>query len=179
MFFRLLILFTVVPAVELYLLIQLGQLIGPLATVGIILLTGFVGAAFAKREGLSVLRQIQADLREGVPPAGRLLEGLMVLLGGALLLTPGVLTDVFGFSLILPWTRPALARLVGRALSSRFTIAGAQVHVGAPGPGPAHRGPFPGDLRGEPRDEHVRVRTEEDRERRRERGGDGFDHPVS
>lgn len=179
MFFRLLVLFTVVPAVELYLLIQLGQLIGPLATVGIILLTGFVGAAFAKREGLSVLRQIQADLREGIPPAGRLTEGLMVLVGGALLLTPGVLTDLVGFCLILPWTRPVLARSVGRYLSSRFTIAGAQVDVGAPGPGPGFQGPFPGDARGEPRDGGVRVRTEEDRERKRPRRGDGFDHPVS
>ena len=111
---RLLLLFTVVPALELLLLLQLGSLMGPTATFLLILLTGVAGAWLAKREGFSVLMDLRRELEKGLPPGDRMMEGVMVLVGGLLLVTPGILTDLFGFSLIVPATRKFLApRLLG------------------------------------------------------------------
>jgi UPF0716 protein FxsA len=133
---RLFLLFTIVPAVELYLLMQIGQLIGAAETVLLIVLTGIAGSYMAKREGVSVLRQLQQDAQKGIPPANRILEGLLVLIGGVLLITPGVLTDVLGFSLIAPWTRRALAPALKDAVMSRMATSaeagGFKVNLGAP-----------------------------------------------
>ena len=161
MFWKLLLLMTVVPAFELYLLIELGRWMGTLETVLLILVTGTVGAALAKREGLGVLQQLQIDARKGLPPANRLVEGLMVLVGGALLITPGVLTDLFGFTLIVPWSRVALAPHIKGWVMKRFTLLGS-LRAG-PGPDRHEVGPEPPDPAPKP--------TE------RPRGG-GFDHPV-
>ena len=133
---RLFLLFTIVPAVELFLLMQIGQLIGAAETVLLIVLTGIAGSYMAKREGLSVLRQLQQDAQKGMPPADRMIEGLLVLIGGVLLITPGVLTDVLGFSLIAPWTRRALAPALKEAVMGRMASSveagGFQVNFGAP-----------------------------------------------
>ena len=135
MFWKLLLAMTIIPAVELYLLIQLGQWMGALETVLLIVVTGAVGAALAKREGLGVLQQLKADARGGLPPADRLVEGLMVLIGGVLLLTPGVLTDLTGFALIAPFSRRRLAPLIKRWLASKFRIGGLRMDAPAWGPG--------------------------------------------
>ncbi len=133
---RLFLLFTIVPAIELYLLMQLGQLIGVAETVLLIVVTGIAGSYMAKREGLAVLRQLQQDAQKGIPPADRMIEGLLVLIGGVLLITPGVLTDLLGFSLIAPWTRRALAPALKQAVMSRMVTSasagGFQVNFGAP-----------------------------------------------
>lgn len=134
MFWKLLLAMTIIPAVELYLLIQLGQWMGALETVLLILVTGAAGAALAKREGLGVLRQLKEDARTGLPPADRLVEGLLVLIGGVLLLTPGVLTDLTGFALIAPFTRRSLAPPLKRWLASKVKIGG--LSMGRPGWGP-------------------------------------------
>jgi UPF0716 protein FxsA len=134
---KLLLLFTVVPALELYLLLQIGERIGALETIYLIIVTGIVGAAMAKREGISVIQQIQEGAVNGVPPANKLVEGLMVLVGGILLITPGVVTDAIGLSFIFPLTRRLLAGAVKRFVTARFRFEG--VHVGAPRPGPAAR----------------------------------------
>ncbi|MBA2321225.1 MAG: FxsA family protein, partial [Deltaproteobacteria bacterium] len=111
----LLFLFTVVPAVELFLLLQLGSLLGPMQTFLIVLGTGILGAWLAKREGFAVLRQLQADLAKGLPPAVRVVEGALVLVGGLLLVTPGVLSDLTGILLLLPPVRRSIApRIVAR-----------------------------------------------------------------
>jgi len=134
MFFRLLLLFTVTPAVELYLLIRLGEALGAAETVLLIVITGIVGATLAKREGFAVLAQINQEAQAGFPTGDRVVEGLMVLVGGLLLLTPGVLTDLFGFSLILPPTRRLAAPHIKRALLSRVKVQG--LNMGPMGPGP-------------------------------------------
>ena len=134
---KLLLLFTIVPTAELFLLFEIGDRIGGVETLMLVVLTGVVGARMAQREGLSVLHQIQQDAVNGVTPANKLVEGVMVLLGGVLLITPGVMTDAVGFALIFPWTRRALAGSVKQALSARVSVHG--VHVGAPRPGPAAR----------------------------------------
>lgn len=117
---RLFALFTIVPTVELYLLFQLGTKIGIAETIWMVLLTGFVGASMAKREGKAVIVQLQKDLGKGLPPADHLIEGLMVFGGGLLLITPGVLTDIFGFSAIIPLTRKLLAPMVRNWATKRF-----------------------------------------------------------
>jgi UPF0716 protein FxsA len=119
---RLLLLFTVVPAVELFVLLQLGSLLGPTPTFLIILVTGLAGAWLAKREGLGVLRDLQGELGRGLPPGDRLMEGALVVVGGLLLITPGVFTDLTGFLLIAPWSRRWLAPRALRALTARLDV---------------------------------------------------------
>lgn len=112
MFIRLLLLFTIVPILELALLIQLGSYVGLLPTIGLIAVTGVVGASLARSQGFLVVNQIRNKLAAGSLPADSLIEGLLILIGGGLLLTPGLLTDITGFSLIIPLTRKAIRRLV-------------------------------------------------------------------
>jgi UPF0716 protein FxsA len=105
MFARLLILFTVVPLVELALLIKIGNVIGLWPTIFIVIATGVLGAALARSQGTQVISAIRAEVAEGRPPTESLLNGLLVLVGGVVLLTPGLLTDLLGFSLLIPLTR--------------------------------------------------------------------------
>lgn len=152
MWWRLALLFTIVPAVELFLLLQLGSWLGPLPTFALILVTGVAGGWLAKREGFAVLRQLSAELSNGLPPGERLVEGALVVLGGALLVTPGVLSDLAGILLIVRPTRRWLAPRLTRSLAQRFevTVGGGEPDVGprirAPGaqarPTPAAAHPF-------------------------------------
>ena len=111
-------LFTLVPLSELILILNvhrwlsdtLDPSIAIIVTVGSVLLTGVLGATLAKQQGLGILAKIQSDLNAHQMPAESLIEGALLLVGGALLLTPGYLTDLFGFSLIFPFTRVRYAR---------------------------------------------------------------------
>lgn len=118
-----LLLFVVMPPLEMFLLLQIGSLLGPLQTFLLILITGVVGGWLAKREGLQVLRQLSAELQRGLPPGSRLVEGALVLAGGILLITPGVLTDLAGMLLIFPPTRRWLAPRVLGWLLARFSVS--------------------------------------------------------
>jgi UPF0716 protein FxsA len=109
---RLLALFVIVPLVELVLLIRLGQWLGLLPTIAFVVITGVIGAALARNEGLRTLGRIQSDLRSGRFPVGRLLDGGLILFAGGLLLTPGILTDIVGLSLLVPGSRGWIKDLV-------------------------------------------------------------------
>lgn len=113
---RLALLFVLVPMAELALLIQVGQWVGLWPTLGLVVVTGIAGAALARREGIRTFLRFQRELSQGRLPGQSLFDGLAILLGGAFLLTPGLLTDVLGFSLVLPPTR----RLIQRSLRERF-----------------------------------------------------------
>lgn len=119
----LVLVFIVVPALEIGLFILTGQAIGSFATVALIIATGILGAAMAKKEGLGVLRKMQEQVRFGHPPGEALLEGFCVLIGGLLLLTPGFITDAAGLILLLPPTRklfkPMLLKLFRNWVSKR------------------------------------------------------------
>lgn len=114
MLLKLLLLLTVVPALELVIVLEVGVRIGTLNTLGLIVLTGVVGAVLAKRQGLSVIRRMRRQAEQGEIPGLALMEGASVLAGGLLLLTPGFLTDILGFSLILPPTRRFIISYVER-----------------------------------------------------------------
>ncbi len=106
-------LFTIVPAVELALLIKVGQHIGAGYTVGIVIVTGVLGAFLAKLQGLLTLRRIQDEVNRGVMPAEAMFDGVVILSSGLLLLTPGFLTDLVGFAGLLPFSRRAIKRWLG------------------------------------------------------------------
>ncbi|HEX9969497.1 MAG TPA: FxsA family protein [Acidimicrobiales bacterium] len=102
------LLFLVVPFAELYVLLQVGQWIGVGETIALLVVVSVVGAWLVKREGLGVLRRAQARLQEGTMPGRELVDGVLILFAGALLLTPGFLTDVVGVLLLLPPVRAML-----------------------------------------------------------------------
>ncbi len=108
MFFKLLLLFTLGPLLEIYLLIEVGKIIGTVETILLIVFTGVVGAAMARSQGTIILRRLKRNLSEGEMPGEEILNGLCVLLGGALLVTPGLVSDLFGFMLIIPDLRHPL-----------------------------------------------------------------------
>lgn len=146
---KLFLAFTLIPALELYLLILVGQWLGPLATVALIMTTGAIGAWLAKREGLSVLKKLSDEARQGFPSGDRIVEGLMVLVAGVLLITPGVLTDLTGFVLVIPFTRTRLAPLIKSMVLARLAGTNTSVRFGsrevppaAEAPKPDHSPPF-------------------------------------
>ena len=124
---RLALLFVGLPLLELFILIQMGQLVGLWPTIGLVVLTGFTGAALARLEGLRTLWSIQGELAKGRLPGNALLEGLAILVGGALLLTPGILTDLLGLSFILPPTRRFLLGRIRRRLEEKLKSGAIQV----------------------------------------------------
>jgi len=109
---RLFALFLVLPVVELALLVQIDQWIGFWPTIGLIVATGLLGSLLARREGLSVWRRFNQRLAQKGLPGQELLDGVIILVAGALLITPGVLTDLFGFIGLLPFTRTLIRKIV-------------------------------------------------------------------
>ncbi len=124
--------FLLVPLVEIYVLIQVGAVIGALPTVILVVLTAVIGVGLLRSQGLRTWMRAQEQLARGVLPAGELLEGMLLMLAGAFLLTPGFVTDTLGFLLLVPAVR---------ALLIRRLMASGRWQVGA-GFGPA--GPVPG-----------------------------------
>ena len=105
MFAQLLLLFISIPLIEVLILIKLGSLFGFWPTILLVIGTGILGAYLAKIYGLTIWHQIQQDLQAGKMPADKLIDGLLILIGGIVLLTPGLLTDILGFMLLIPYTR--------------------------------------------------------------------------
>jgi UPF0716 protein FxsA len=119
MLFKLLLLFILVPLVELALLIYVGTLIGPWYTILIVVGTGILGAVLAKRQGTAIVNSIRSSLQQGIIPSDELLAGALILVGGLVLLTPGMITDILGFALLIPQTRRSIAAWLRRAMQRR------------------------------------------------------------
>lgn len=119
MLVRLALLFVVIPLIELALLLQVGSWIGFWPTIGLVVGTGFLGAGLARAEGLRTWLAFQRELARGGLPGRALLDGISILVGGAFLLTPGLLTDIAGFSLLFPPTRRFLQGRARRWLERR------------------------------------------------------------
>jgi UPF0716 protein FxsA len=110
MFFRLFLLFTIIPLLELFILIKIGTLLGAIVPIFLVIATGIIGAYLARKQGFHVWRRIQLQMEQGVFPGTDLLEGLLILIAGFVLITPGIITDIFGFSLLIPFTRSLYTR---------------------------------------------------------------------
>ena len=112
--------FTLIPLVELVLLIKIGARIGVLNTVSIVLLTGIGGAYLARSQGLRVLMQVKSEIQSGILPAESLIDGVIILAGGILLLTPGFITDITGFIALIPYTRGHIKTLLREKMSMKI-----------------------------------------------------------
>lgn len=130
MLLRLLILFTVIPLVEVVILVRIAEALSWGATIGLVLLTGMLGAWLARREGLKALSRIQAELGEGGIPTDAMLDGALIVAAGLVLVTPGVLTDLCGFALLVPSFRG----WVKRRLKAVFRARVVRVDQGGPAP---------------------------------------------
>ncbi|MEZ6115552.1 MAG: FxsA family protein [Pirellulaceae bacterium] len=119
---RLLILFVVVPLVELLLLIQLSGLITWPYTILIAIVTGIIGTSLARRQGFNTLRRIQAELNDGGMPTTSVVDAFMIFAAGLLLMTPGILTDVLGFSLLVPACRSLYRHWTVAWLKANFQV---------------------------------------------------------
>ena len=128
-FGRLALLFVIVPLLELALLIQMGQLVGFWPTIGLVVFTGLTGAWMARSEGLRTILRLRHDLANGRVPGQAIMDGMAVLAGGALLLTPGIITDVIGFGLLFPGTRHAIQKRIMARLERHIQEGAVQVRV--------------------------------------------------
>jgi UPF0716 protein FxsA len=142
-----LLLFIALPIAELYVIIQVGGAIGVLPTLAILLLDGIVGAALARSQGRAAWQRFNLALAEGRVPARETADGAMIIFGGALLLTPGFITDVVGLLLLLPPTRAVIRRGLGRLARRRASFQWRVATPGGPGPRP-RRWPPPTGGRG-------------------------------
>ncbi|MEE2961909.1 MAG: FxsA family protein [Myxococcota bacterium] len=120
MFRILALLFITVPLLELAILIRLGEMVGLASTIGLIFVTGVLGAALARHEGSRVFLTAVKQFQGGQVPTGSIMNGLAIFMGGALLLTPGILTDVVGFLLVIPPTRNVISSWLGAYIVERI-----------------------------------------------------------
>jgi UPF0716 protein FxsA len=127
------ILFILMPIIEIAVLIQVGQSIGVLLTIGIVILTAILGTSMLRSQGLATLEKARSRMNSGEMPAQQMLEGLLLVIGGVLLLTPGFVTDAFGFLCLIPPTREYLAKqLASRSIG--------QMGIFVSGSGASNRG---------------------------------------
>jgi UPF0716 protein FxsA len=145
----LVLVFIVVPIAELYVIIQVGQQIGVLWTIAILVADSILGSMLMRSQGRAAWRRFNVALQAGRPPAREVLDGVLVIFGGALLLTPGFLTDILGLLLLLPPTRAVVRRILVHRFADRM-IASATRRGPPPGFGPprGRAGTRPGDVEG-------------------------------
>lgn len=128
MFFKLFLIFAVIPVIELALLIKIGSVIGTLNTITIVILTALIGAYMVKLEGLGVMSRIQKNMQEGIFPGEELINGMMILIAGALLLTPGFFTDIIGFLMVFPFSRNHIKKIVRRYIEKKMSSGEIRIH---------------------------------------------------
>lgn len=123
------LLFTVLPATELYLLIQLGGEIGVMETIGIVLITGLLGASLARSQGRQVIGRLEKNVRSGHMPPEDLIQAFLIVFGGVLLVTPGIITDVIGFLMIIPGSRTLFSIWLKKAFKNGVKMGKIQFHT--------------------------------------------------
>ncbi|HWM55144.1 MAG TPA: FxsA family protein [Solirubrobacterales bacterium] len=141
----LVILFIVVPIVELYVIIQVGQAIGVVPTLALLVADALLGSLLLRQQGRGAWRRFNAALAEHRFPGREVADGLMIAVGGTLLLTPGFVTDIFGLALLIPPSRAVLRGLLRRVAARRFLVVGAASRM--PMGGPPTGGPPTGATR--------------------------------
>lgn len=129
MFFKLFLLFTIIPVIELAILIKVGSYIGSLNTMAIVILTAVIGAYMVKSEGIGVMSRLQRDMQNGIFPAEEIISGMMILVAGALLLTPGFFTDILGFLMVFPVSREFIKKNVKRYIKKKANSNEIEIHL--------------------------------------------------
>jgi len=127
-FIKLLLVFSLVPLLELFVLFKVGALIGAVPALALILVTGIAGAYLARVQGFDLLRRVQNELAEGRLPATELFDGFLLLAGALLLLTPGFCTDLFGFFLLVPSSRAWIKRPLANWLERQLAKGSLTIH---------------------------------------------------
>jgi UPF0716 protein FxsA len=117
---RLIAVFIIIPLIDLLILIALGQYIGAWQTVAIIVVIGIIGAVIAQRQGFNAINSIKAELQIGHMPSAQLWDGLFIVIGGVLLITPGIITDILGLLCLLPKSRATAKKAAIFYLKKRF-----------------------------------------------------------
>jgi len=146
----LLLLFILVPVIEIGLFIQVGGWLGLWPTLALVLITAFVGASLVRSQGIMTLASVQDRLNRGELPAQQILEGVMLAVAGVLLLTPGFMTDAMGMLVLLPGPRAALAKQVMKRVTvSQAGFSQGSFHQGGNAQGPFGEDPFRRGGRGE------------------------------
>ena len=125
MFPLLVVLFITVPILEIFVIIQVGQAIGPWWTILILVADSILGSILMRSQGRAVWRRFNDTLAAGRPPAREVIDGVLVIFGGALLLTPGFTTDLVGVLLLLPPSRAVVRRLLVQRFAHRVVVSGA------------------------------------------------------
>ena len=120
MFFYLFLFFSIIPVMEIAILIKVGSFVGVTETIAVILLTAVIGAFLVRKEGLTVMYKLRQKISEGVMPAEEILDGVMILIAGALLLTPGLVTDFVGFALVIPPSRRFIKKALKWYIEKKF-----------------------------------------------------------
>ncbi len=120
MLLKLFLTFTIIPILEIYLMIEIGSIFGVLTPITLVIITGFLGAFLARIQGLQTFFRIQESLSEGRMPRGELLDALLIVIAGLVLLTPGFLTDSVGFLLLIPLTRNSIKYWLRRQIKLRY-----------------------------------------------------------
>ncbi|MCB0384219.1 MAG: FxsA family protein [Bdellovibrionales bacterium] len=148
MLFYLIFFFTVLPLVELFFLIRAGQIIGLWNTIAVVLVTGILGASFARSQGQLIWKQVNEKLARGEMPADSLFHGFLVFAGGLLLVTPGFVTDFLGLSMVMPGPRHFILRLLKKAIEKRIQTGQirfyqSNIHAQNIRPGQPDEGPRP------------------------------------
>ncbi len=122
MFIKLLALFLLVPIIELYVMVQIGKVIGLGITILIIFITAFIGAKLTKAQGIQAIKNGRSALMSGKLPHKEVIDGVLIIIAGAVLLTPGFLTDLLGFSLLIPNLRSSYRELLINYFKTRIVI---------------------------------------------------------
>lgn len=128
MFFKLFLIFTIIPVIELALLIKIGTIIGTLNTILLVIFTAMLGAYLVKMEGLGVMTRFQQNMHEGRFPAEEIFDGALILIAGALLVTPGVTTDIIGFLLVIPSSRLIIKQYLKKYIQYRMSITDIRIN---------------------------------------------------
>lgn len=132
MFRFLFLLFVVMPIIEIAILMQVGALLGAWPTVAIVVITAWIGAKKVKQQGIATLTSVQHKLAEGQMPSDEIVAGLMLLVSGVLLVTPGFVTDAFGLALLVPAFRASLAKAVAEQMAKSPNVQVRQFHFRQP-----------------------------------------------
>ncbi|NLX26831.1 MAG: FxsA family protein [Lentisphaerae bacterium] len=125
-------LFIGLPIVELVLLIKVDRWIGFGPTVLLVVLTGVVGASMVRQQGIALLFKIRQEMQRGNTPAPQMIDGIMLLIAGAFLITPGLITDTVGFALLIPFVRKAIRGWIRKKLEEKVRNSHIEIHVRSP-----------------------------------------------